>query len=152
GIAEILMRKVEVAILDEPTSGLDPQTTREFLDLIRSLKGEGLTVVISSHLLDLVQSICDRVALFSNGRVGLAGHVDDLMRDVLGGTYVVDLEAVGDDIPERLKALADVQRVTVVAPGHFRVDATGDIRGSIARAVVQSGGELRSLSIARARL
>ena len=100
----------------------------------------------------LHRAVRDRVALFSNGRVGLAGHVDDLMRDVLGGTYVVDLEAVGDDIPERLKALADVQRVTVVAPGHFRVDATGDIRGSIARVVVQSGGELRSLSIARARL
>jgi ABC-2 type transport system ATP-binding protein len=56
GIAEILMRKVEVAILDEPTSGLDPQTTREFLELIRSLKAEGMTVVLSSHLLDLVQS------------------------------------------------------------------------------------------------
>src|SRR5262249_5428088 len=92
-IAEILMRRVEVAILDEPTSGLDPQTTREFLDLIRSLKGEGMTVVLSSHLLDLVQTICDRVALFSNGKVGLIGRVDDLMRDVLGGSYVLDLEA-----------------------------------------------------------
>jgi ABC-2 type transport system ATP-binding protein len=152
GIAEILMRKVEVAILDEPTSGLDPQTTREFLDLIRSLKGEGLTVVISSHLLDLVQSICDRVALFSNGRVGLAGHVDDLMRDVLGGTYVIDLEAAGDGIAERLQALADVRRVTVVAPGHYRVDATGDIRAGVARTVVHAGADLRSLSIARASL
>src|SRR5262249_7768494 len=83
GIAEIIMRRVDVAILDEPTNGLDPQSTREFLDLIRSLKSEGMTVVLSSHLLNIVESICDRVALFSRGKVGLMGRVSDLMREVL---------------------------------------------------------------------
>ena len=152
GIAEILMRRVEIAILDEPTSGLDPQTTREFLDLIRSLKGEGMTVVLSSHLLDMVQSICDRVALFSNGKVGLIGRVDDLMHNVLGGSYVLDLEADGDRVAERLESVPNVRRVTAVSPGRFRVDTAADIRSSIARALVQSGAELRSLSIARASL
>ena len=59
------MKQAEVAILDEPTGGLDPQSTREFLELIRSLKADGMTILLSSHLLDLVQSICDRVALFN---------------------------------------------------------------------------------------
>jgi ABC-2 type transport system ATP-binding protein len=152
GIAEILMRKVEVAILDEPTSGLDPQTTREFLALIRTLRGEGMTVVLSSHLLDLVQSMCDRVALFSGGRIGLAGRVDDLMRDVLGGTYVLDVEAGGDRVADWLAGVAGVSRVTPVSDDRFRIDATADVRGSIANAVVKAGGELRSLSIARASL
>jgi ABC-2 type transport system ATP-binding protein len=152
GIAEILMRKVEVAILDEPTSGLDPQTTREFLALIRTLRGEGMTVVLSSHLLNLVQSMCDRVALFSNGRIGLAGRVDDLMRNVLGGTYVLDVEAAGDQVADRLASVAGVSRVTPVSDHRFRIDATEDVRGRIASAVVKAGGELRSLSIARASL
>ena len=152
GIAEILMRKVEVAILDEPTSGLDPQTTREFLALIRTLQGEGMTVVISSHLLDLVQSMCDRVALFSNGRIGLSGRVDDLMRDVLGGTYVLDIEAGGDRLRDRLNRVAGVSRVTEVSTERFRVDATADVRGSVAHAIVEAGGELRSLSMAKASL
>ena len=152
GIAEILMRKVEVAILDEPTSGLDPQTTREFLALIRTLQGEGMTVVISSHLLDLVQNMCDRVALFSSGRIGLSGRVDDLMRDVLGGTHVLDVEAEGDRLAERLAGVAGVSRVTPVADGRLRIDATADVRGAIASAIVKAGGELRSLSIARASL
>jgi ABC-2 type transport system ATP-binding protein len=152
GIAEILMRKVEVAILDEPTSGLDPHTTREFLALIRSLRGEGMTVVLSSHLLDLVQSMCDRVALFSNGRIGLTGRVDDLMRDVLGGTHVLDVEAAGDGLVERLAGVAGVSRVTPAADGRLRIDATADVRAAIASAVVKGGGELRSLSIARASL
>jgi ABC-2 type transport system ATP-binding protein len=152
GIAEILMRNVEIAILDEPTSGLDPQTTREFLELIRSLKGEGLTVVLSSHLLDLVQSMCDRVALFSNGRVGLIGRVDDLMRDVLGGTYALDLEATGDNLIDRLSSLDGVRRVTPVSAHRFRIDATSDVRSQIAKAVVTAGGELRGLSMSHASL
>jgi ABC-2 type transport system ATP-binding protein len=152
GIAEILMRKVEVAILDEPTSGLDPQTTREFLELIRSLKGEGMTVVLSSHLLDLVQSICDRVALFSNGRIGLAGRVDGLMRDVLGGSYVIDLEAAGEGLERRLSAVAGVQRVTPLAGNRLRIDAAADVRSAIARTVIEAGGELRALSIGQASL
>jgi ABC-2 type transport system ATP-binding protein len=152
GIAEILMRKVEVAILDEPTSGLDPQTTREFLDLIRSLKNEGMTVVLSSHLLDLVQSICDRVALFSNGRIGLAGRVDELMRDVLGGTHVIDLEASGDGLAGQLAGIPGVIKVATIAPGRLRVDAHRDVRSLVAKAVVEAGGELRALSIASASL
>lgn len=152
GIAEILMRKVELAILDEPTSGLDPQTTREFLDLIRSLKGEGMTIVLSSHLLDLVQTICDRVALFSNGRVGLTGRVDDLMRDVLGGSFVLDLEASGEHLADRIQRISGVRRVTPLSAERFKIDATADVRSTIARTVVESGAELRSLSIARASL
>ena len=152
GIAEILMRKVEVAILDEPTSGLDPQTTREFLDLIRSLKGEGMTVVLSSHLLDLVQSICDRVALFSGGRIGLSGRVDDLMRDVLGGTYVLDVEASGDNLTGRLSAIDGVKHVTPLAGDRLRIDAMTDVRAAIAKAVVEAGGEVRALAMGSASL
>ncbi len=64
GLAEILMKNVEIAILDEPTSGLDPQATAELLAMIRDLKRDGVAVLISSHLLERVQSVCDRVALF----------------------------------------------------------------------------------------
>ena len=162
GIAEIIMRKVDVAILDEPTNGLDPQSTREFLELIHSLKDEGMTIVLSSHLLNLVQTMCDRVGLFSNGRLGLQGRVQDLMHDVLGGTNVVELEATGFDAAARLGDIAGVQRVTAKADGSktggdktgnlWRIDATRDVRADVARRVVESGGELKALSIGVASL
>ena len=82
GLAEILMKNVSVAILDEPTSGLDPQATTELLDNIRSLKSEGVAVLLSSHLLERVQSICDRVALFNRGQIALMGTVPELARQV----------------------------------------------------------------------
>ena len=96
GLAEILMKDAEIAILDEPTSGLDPQATLELLEIIRALKHRGVTVLLSSHLLERVQSICDRVALFSEGKIVLLGTVPELGRQVLGGGYHVEVEAEGD--------------------------------------------------------
>ena len=71
GLAEILIKQAEIAILDEPTSGLDPQATLELLNIIRDLKDHGVSVLLSSHLLDRVQSVCDRVALFARGNICL---------------------------------------------------------------------------------
>src|SRR6266705_6606325 len=95
GLAEILMKEAQIAILDEPTSGLDPQVTIELLEIIRDLKHRGVTVLLSSHLLDRVQSVCDRVALFNEGRIALIGTVAELGRQVLGGGFNVEVEAIG---------------------------------------------------------
>jgi ABC-2 type transport system ATP-binding protein len=111
-----------------------------------------MTVVLSSHLLDLVQSICDRVALFSSGRIGLSGRVDDLMRDVLGGAHVLEVEVAGDALGSRLSALDGVRQVTPLGGNRLRVDAMADIRGAVAKAIVEAGGELRSLSVGSASL
>jgi ABC-2 type transport system ATP-binding protein len=150
-VAEILMKRARVAILDEPTSGLDPQSTHEFLDLVRSLKGEGMTILLSSHLLDLVQSICDRVALFNSGRIGLSGRVLDLMRDVLGGSHVIQVEAEGTGLAERMSAIPSVTRVSRTAGG-FAVEATSDVRDEIAHAVIAANGRLTALSLGHASL
>src|SRR5438445_5908146 len=83
GVAEILMKEAQIAILDEPTSGLDPQATVELLEIIRDLKKRGVSVLLSSHLLERVQSVCDRVALFNQGKIALIGTVSELGREVL---------------------------------------------------------------------
>ena len=89
------MKGAQIAILDEPTSGLDPHATTELLAIIRGFKAEGVSVLLSSHLFERVQSVCDRVALFSGGRIALMGTVAELGRAVLGGGFVVDIEAEG---------------------------------------------------------
>jgi len=152
GLAEVLVKEAQVAILDEPTSGLDPQATQELLALIGELRGEGMTIVLSSHLLGLVQTICDRVALFNNGRVGLVGRVNDLAREVLGGAYVVEVEADGIDVRQALSGLDGIGAVTANGAGATRVDADRDLRPEIARRIVQSGGDLRNMAISRASL
>src|SRR6516225_5839611 len=63
GLAEIVMKGAQIAILDEPTSGLDPHATAELLGIIRGFKSEGVSVLLSSHLLERVQSVSERLAL-----------------------------------------------------------------------------------------
>jgi ABC-2 type transport system ATP-binding protein len=146
GLAEILMKDAQIAILDEPTSGLDPQATTELLHIIRELKDRGVTVLLSSHLLDRVQSVCDRVALFNVGRIALIGSVPELASQVLGGGYHVEVEADGADLAQKLGAVPGVRAVESVGPGRFRLLAEGDVRPQAAAAVVNAGGALRRLS------
>jgi ABC-2 type transport system ATP-binding protein len=141
GLAEILMKRPSVAILDEPTTALDPHSTQEFLGMIRALKTEGTAVLLSSHHLDQVQSVCDRVALFNRGRIALAGTVTELAGRVLGGGHVIDVEARGPagaaSISDRLAAVPGVVRVQPLDPGQanqrYRVDCQRDLRAEIAR-------------------
>ena len=146
GLAEIVMKRAQVAILDEPTSGLDPQSTEEFLALVRSLSEDGVTVLLSSHLLDHMQRICDRVALFRAGRIALMGSVPELAQRVLGGGHAVLVQARGDGLAERLAAVPGVARVEPTADGGWRLLAERDVRADAARAVVQAGGELLGLA------
>jgi ABC-2 type transport system ATP-binding protein len=142
GLAEILMKNPQIAILDEPTATLDPHSTHEFLAMIRAFKGDGTTVLLSSHHLDQVQSVCDRVALFNRGRIALAGSVTELAQQVLGGGHVIDVEVGGPGVAERLQRLAGVVRVQMLGPELYRVDCTRDLRAEIARELAPSSALL----------
>ena len=147
GLAEILMKGAQIAILDEPTSGLDPHATAELLTIIRNFKSEGVSVLLSSHLLERVQSVCDRVALFSGGRIALMGSVGDLGREVLGGGFVVDIEADGAGLAERLALIPGVSGVDKTGVGKLRLHSDRDVRPEAAAEVVAMQGRLKYLGI-----
>ena len=147
-LAEILMKEAEIAILDEPTSGLDPQATLELLAIIRDLKHRGVTVLLSSHLLDRVQSVCDRVALFNEGRIALIGSVAELGRQVFGGAgFRVEVEAEGQGLTERLAAVPGVRHVEQTGHNRFLLTSDRDVRPEAAAAAVTAGGRLFRLSV-----
>jgi ABC-2 type transport system ATP-binding protein len=149
GLAEVLLKRPKVAILDEPTLGLDPEAAREFLDLIKGLKAEGITVLLSSHLLHQVQEICDRVGLFHKGRLALLGRVEELSARVLGGGYEILVEA-SPGLKEAFQAVEGVGRVEAEG-GRYRVLATRDVRAELARIAVAQG-ELLALALRRPSL
>ncbi len=146
GIAEIVMKRAEVAILDEPTSGLDPHATHELLEMIRRLKRSGVAVLISSHLLDRVQSVCDRVALFNKGKIALMGTVVELANQVLGAGHPLRVEAQGVDIAGVLRGVEGVQTVVADGEGAWRVVADRDVRAVVANRIVTGGGSLTRLA------
>lgn len=79
GIAQALLGSPKLLILDEPTNGLDPQGIKEMREFIRELASTGLSVFVSSHLLNEIQLMCDRVAIISKGEVIAVGQVDELL-------------------------------------------------------------------------
>src|SRR5258705_4748920 len=79
GLAQALINNPDMLILDEPTSGLDPLGRMKVREIIQRLKQEGKTVFFSSHELGEVETVCDRVAILSNGELKTEGRVTDLL-------------------------------------------------------------------------
>lgn len=153
GLADVLMKRAEVAILDEPTSGLDPQSTFEFLDMIRGLKADGIAVLLSSHILDRVQAVCDRVAFFDHGRIALQGTVAELAHQVLGGSYALHVESSAEDgLGSLFESVAGVQRVLHQGAGRYHILADRDVRAVVAQALIASGRPLLRLESVEADL
>ena len=80
GLAQALINNPDLILLDEPTTGLDPIGTREMKDLILSLKAQGKTVLLCSHLLADVQDVCDRITILFRGKMMELGYVKDLLQ------------------------------------------------------------------------
>ena len=79
GIAAALLPDPELLILDEPTNGLDPAGIREVHVLMRSLAGGGLTIIVSSHRLEEIQTVCDHLVIINDGRIRFQGPIDELL-------------------------------------------------------------------------
>lgn len=149
GVAEVLLKQPQLVIMDEPTQGLDPEAAHEFLEIIRRLKQDGITVLLSSHQLHQVQAVCDRVGLFHRGQMVLCGTVPELARQVLGGAYRIHLQAEGpaDLLEDAFRRLNGVLRVHRSTASTYELEAEADVRAEAAQSVVQSGGRLLALDI-----
>jgi ABC-2 type transport system ATP-binding protein len=80
GLAQALVHDPGLVVLDEPTAGVDPAGSHQIRDLILDLKKRGKTILLTSHLLEQVQEICDRVGIMSRGEMIREGPLDDLVR------------------------------------------------------------------------
>jgi ABC-2 type transport system ATP-binding protein len=79
GLAQALINEPRLVVLDEPTAGVDPAGARDIRDLILRLKARGVTVLLSSHLLEQVQEVCDRVGILAHGVLVREGALHDLL-------------------------------------------------------------------------
>jgi ABC-2 type transport system ATP-binding protein len=137
GIAASLLRAPRLLLLDEPTTGLDPAGMRDMRALVKRLAGEGITVLLSSHLLSEVEELCNRLAIIRSGRIVYEGSLAELMATATSGyrlrvtnlsrAYAVCLALVGvrdvavDDGSLRFSADEEAVAELSIALGEARV-------------------------------
>jgi len=130
GLAQALIHDPKILILDEPTTGLDPNQIQEIRELIKQL-GEKKTVILSTHIMQEVEAVCDRVIVINAGEIVAEGAPGDLAADTQRAThqYRVSVEGAAVAFADFLKKVKGVERVEKV-PGSPRGTATAVVFAS----------------------
>lgn len=116
GLAQALINNPQLILLDEPTVGLDPIGTREIKDLIKRLRDEGRTILLSSHLLADVQDICDRIGILAHGQLLELGRVKDLLS--VEDVFRIEARGISDEVMEKLKKVITSNNGEVIKVDH----------------------------------
>lgn len=107
-IATTLINQPKIIFLDEPTTGLDPQARRNLWELIKNIRAQGTTVIITTHYMDEAEILCDRVAIIDNGKIIALNSPDQL---------IDELVATGFERPKEVKK-ANLEDVFIHLTGH----------------------------------
>ncbi len=120
GLAQALVHEPRLLVLDEPTAGVDPAGSRKIRDLIIEFKGRGITVLVTSHLLEQLQEVCDRVGIMAHGKMVSEGRLDELIA-VENQTEIV-LEDASPELLTRIRELvsADSGKAKLLQMGNPR--------------------------------
>lgn len=148
-IASTILGNPEVLIFDEPTNGLDPQGIAEIRNLINRIAGEGITILLASHLLDEVQKTCTHLAVLKNGKNLFAGSVQEALRET------VSMELASNNLEILAMALKGLACVTSVSKeGALLVASTTPETGpgDINEMLIEKGIVLTHLNLRRKSL
>src|SRR5438128_2691836 len=146
GLARVLIHDPQVLLLDEPASGLDPRARIEMMAILQELQRMGKTIIISSHILSELQTLCNRVAIIEKGKLIYAGPVQGV-RDQMSNGQVYWVTVSGDSAKalEILKGRKEIQEV-VPSDGQLKVTFANDVDpGFLAEALVHGGIRIKGL-------
>jgi ABC-2 type transport system ATP-binding protein len=141
GLARVLIHDPQLLLLDEPASGLDPRARIEMMAILQELQRLGKTIIISSHILSELQTLCNRVAIIEKGRLIYSGAVQGVRDQVSQGLVVwVRVSSEQSQAIDLLKARKEIAEVAV-ADGEIKVTLAGpDIERSIVADILVHGG------------
>ena len=122
-IAAGILHHPRVMLMDEPTVGIDPQSRNHILETVKELNRRGMTVVYTSHYMEEVEFLCDRVGIIDHGRLIALGTIDELKK-LVGGENVISVRVsdATEDVLEALRAVPGVDGVSSAAAVEARED------------------------------
>jgi ABC-2 type transport system ATP-binding protein len=153
GLAQALIHDPEILVLDEPTSGLDPNQLVEIRNLVSTI-GKEKTVLLSTHILQEVEAICDRVLIINNGGIVADEDAQRLKEKGEGTTQTIHIELDEMTDPEIWKTLLFIDHVKSIENKQFLLETheLRDIRGDIFNFAVSQGLTILSLSLKKKSL
>jgi ABC-2 type transport system ATP-binding protein len=142
-LAMALVGEPEVLVLDEPTTGLDPNGARKMREIIREERDRGATVFFSSHILEQVEAVCDRVGILRDGRL-VAVDTIDALRGALGSEARLSLtvEPMSDEVVAAVAAVEGVSSVREDGHGQLSVACEEAAKTAVLAAVEAAGARL----------
>ncbi len=143
GLAQSLINDPEIVFLDEPMSGLDPVGRREVRDLIATLRNEGKTVFMCSHILSDIEVLCDRVAILKRGRLAQVGYLDELRRSTEGPNRM-EVLATGTDTETLKQHLPETEIAPTPRGLRIEIASEEEIDG-VLNALRKAGGKVVSV-------
>ena len=118
GLAQAMIHEPRLVVLDEPTAGVDPRGSRQIRDLIFELKNQGKSVILSSHLLEQVQEVCDKIGIIYKGRMVREGTLEELI-ELEDQTEIV-LKDASPELLQKIETLAKEHNAVQIKSGKPR--------------------------------
>jgi len=152
-LAVALVGEPDLLVLDEPSTGLDPNGARRLRAIVEAEAGRGATVFFSSHILEQVEAVADRIAILLDGGVAASGGVEALKRELsVGETMTIQVTGVPERLPETLRSLPGIRAVSADG-GRIDVDCDDDGEAKLrALNAVADAGVYRDFGLQEASL
>lgn len=148
GIAKALLHNPEILILDEPVLGLDPKGIKDIRDLIKGFQKEGMTILLSSHLLGEVSETCDKVIFLDNGKIIEQDTIDNIMKKAESKVITAKfLKPLSKEKAKKLEAISLIESLNSTSDGFvIFYDGTPETSAKILKEIVSLGLNLTSYS------
>ena len=147
GFAQALLGQPQILFLDEPTTGLDPEAIRDFYAILRGLRAEGVTMVLTSHILAEIQERVDRLAIMADGRIRAIGTVQAL-REQMDLPLWFDVRIAPEHFDAVRAALGHLPISAIEAnDGHVSVQCRRETKMAVLEALATLGGRMLDLHV-----
>lgn len=155
GIAQSLIGDPELLVLDEPAAGLDPEGRSRIRTIVKEVGKLGLTVFLSSHLLEEVEKICTHATIIDKGRVLESGPVEEIFEKFSEGSkIVVEVVEPGEELVNSIEEIPQVESVEMKEGGEFVILSKRgvDVRREVSRTITKNGGEIIGMRVEKQTL
>ena len=159
-IAAALLHEPQVILLDEPTAGLDPHNKLALWEIIQELNRQGKTIVLTTHMMEEAEELCNRVAIMDQGKIIALGSPSQLVNKVkMENTITVVPDKISPKLVERIKSISKVKNVYAVNDGTEKretlkviTDNPGDILPDVVSTIANEGTKVLSVQLSRVTL